>query len=231
MIDIFNNDIADALIGSIPVKKVCVGTDIVWEKGSPILPYDSEVEYLEGNGTQYINLPMTVPKANYFEAGGVIIPVYKKISSGTWGILGGSPYQQFISNYYAYNSSTGGITYSSVVGTLSSAGGIGGGWTGIVGEETEIIISTTGITRNGNFTALSRPLTANITAFRIFAGYRTNYRYPIKIKSFHVISGSTMLYNLIAVRVGTVGYMYDKISGELFGNNGTGNFIVGPDVI
>lgn len=38
------------------------------------------------------------------------------------------------------------------------------------------------------------------------------------------------LYDLIPVRVGTVGYMYDRVSGQLFGNLGTGDFILGPDV-
>lgn len=27
----------------------------------------------------------------------------------------------------------------------------------------------------------------------------------------------------------TIGYMYDKVSGQLFGNQGTGNFILGAD--
>lgn len=26
-----------------------------------------------------------------------------------------------------------------------------------------------------------------------------------------------------------VGYMYDRVSGELFGNAGTGAFVIGPD--
>ena len=36
--------------------------------------------------------------------------------------------------------------------------------------------------------------------------------------------------NLIPVRCGTTGYMYDSVSGTLFGNAGTGDFIVGTDV-
>ena len=35
--------------------------------------------------------------------------------------------------------------------------------------------------------------------------------------------------DLIPVRVGQVGYMYDKVSRQLFGNSGTGNFILGND--
>ena len=36
--------------------------------------------------------------------------------------------------------------------------------------------------------------------------------------------------DLIPVRVGNVGYMFDRVSGTLFGNDGTGDFIVGADV-
>lgn len=35
--------------------------------------------------------------------------------------------------------------------------------------------------------------------------------------------------DLIPVRVGTTGYMYDRVSGQLFGNAGTGDFILGND--
>lgn len=36
-------------------------------------------------------------------------------------------------------------------------------------------------------------------------------------------------FDSIPVRVGQVGYMYDRVSGQLFGNAGTGQFILGPD--
>lgn len=35
--------------------------------------------------------------------------------------------------------------------------------------------------------------------------------------------------DLIPVRKNGIGYMYDKVSGQLFGNAGTGNFILGAD--
>ena len=42
--------------------------------------------------------------------------------------------------------------------------------------------------------------------------------------------GETLVRDYIPVRVGQVGYMYDKVSGQLFGNSGTGNFILGNDI-
>lgn len=38
-----------------------------------------------------------------------------------------------------------------------------------------------------------------------------------------------MVRDFIPVRVGQVGYLYDRVSGQLFGKYGTGDFIVGPD--
>ena len=35
--------------------------------------------------------------------------------------------------------------------------------------------------------------------------------------------------DLIPVRKGNIGYLYDKVSGKLFANQGTGTFTLGPD--
>ena len=48
---------------------------------------------------------------------------------------------------------------------------------------------------------------------------------------FHYLKfkGRDGLLDIIPVRVGDVGYLYDRVSGQLFGNAGTGAFIIGPD--
>jgi hypothetical protein len=50
-----------------------------------------------------------------------------------------------------------------------------------------------------------------------------------KYFSFKVFRNDVLVRDMIPVRVGNVGYLYDKVSGQLFGNSGTGNFILGPD--
>ena len=47
---------------------------------------------------------------------------------------------------------------------------------------------------------------------------------------FYMSDGDNVLLDLIPVRKGTIGYMYDKVSGQLFGNAGTGSFILGNDI-
>lgn len=50
------------------------------------------------------------------------------------------------------------------------------------------------------------------------------------IATFKIEKGGAVVRDFIPVRVGTVGYMYDRVSGQLFGNAGTGAFVLGPDV-
>ena len=44
-----------------------------------------------------------------------------------------------------------------------------------------------------------------------------------------MVSKGVSIFDFIPVRVGSIGYMYDRVSGQLFGNSGTGAFIIGPD--
>jgi hypothetical protein len=51
----------------------------------------------------------------------------------------------------------------------------------------------------------------------------------MRLYYFKIYSNNGLVRDLIPVRVGQVGYMYDKVSGQLFGNSGTGEFILGAD--
>jgi hypothetical protein len=53
---------------------------------------------------------------------------------------------------------------------------------------------------------------------------------PARIYSWKIYSSNTLIMDLIPVRIGQIGYMYDKVSGKLFGNSGTGQFILGNDI-
>ena len=50
-----------------------------------------------------------------------------------------------------------------------------------------------------------------------------------KIGSCKLYFDDVLVFDFAPVRVGSVGYMYDRVSGQLFGNAGTGSFIIGPD--
>lgn len=49
------------------------------------------------------------------------------------------------------------------------------------------------------------------------------------LRWLRIYQSNVIVRDFIPVRVGTVGYMYDRVSGQLFGNLGTGAFVIGED--
>ena len=74
---------------------------------------------------------------------------------------------------------------------------------------------------------------ATMFGIRVVSSSSVEYKNSQKIYSCKIFKDteSNLVRDFIPVRVGTTGYMYDRVSGELFGNAGTGDFILGPDKI
>jgi hypothetical protein len=55
----------------------------------------------------------------------------------------------------------------------------------------------------------------------------------LRVSAFSISQSGALVRDYIPVRVGSgssaVGYLFDRASGQLFGNAGTGSFTVGPD--
>ena len=71
--------------------------------------------------------------------------------------------------------------------------------------------------------------------FYLFACYQPGgLRYFLKQKKYaaQIYCNGIITRDFIPVRVGRVGYLFDRVSGEYlpFGNKGTGAFILGPDI-
>ena len=45
-----------------------------------------------------------------------------------------------------------------------------------------------------------------------------------------MFNNTILVHDFISVRKNGVGYLYDKVSGRLFGNSGSGTFTYGNDV-
>ena len=223
----------------IPVLQVSTRRYGLWDKvegkfytspnGMPFsgkLYYDSEVQYLRSTGTQYMTFPLSVSAGTYFSFEGKVMPLYS--SSSKYDILAANPSAQFKSSFYSRNTGNTTITYASTIGNESGSGGWGGRYNRII----DFKLSTEGRTVAGTeaYTELIRPLRASISQFRIFGGFDNTNRYPIAFGRVRIIAGDDILYDLIPVRVGNVGYMYDKLTNVLHQNEGTGNFTLGPDV-
>lgn len=71
--------------------------------------------------------------------------------------------------------------------------------------------------------------TLNMCLFRDWRA-RSLVSNAISLYQCSIRCDGVLLRDFIPVRVGQVGYMYDRVSRQLFGNTETGQFILGPDV-
>jgi len=188
-------------------------------------PYDAEIEYLESTGTQYIDTGIDFYyKTQDIEIG--IDVLFKNIKNR----------QLFGSNGYGYL----GVTTS---GSFECAG-IGNAYINAIdGEFHKVVYKTAPSIERIYLTIDNKQLKVN-TAFNVpnvpyrcflFAiGGRDNaaaqFFANAYLKSAYIKIDNTLVRDLIPVRIGQIGYMYDRISKQLFGNSGTGDFILGPDL-
>jgi hypothetical protein len=195
-----------ALVDQIPTK--------------PILPYDAEIEYLQSTGSEYIDTGI-IPSSDIR----LTIDGMYPSTSGSNLIHGamsssGSTYYRF---HIGINNSNfmGGI--GTMNGTITAANTYRHEFK-ITGSIQKAYVEDSYYTGNSSFPPVSIYLFArnnNGTAanMHVFKMYSANiYSY----------SQNKKLLNLIPVRIGTEGYLYDKISGTLFGTP-TGSFILGAD--
>ncbi len=189
------------------------------------LPYDAKVEYIESTGTQYLETGVYATENTRVNA------TLMTISTGNRNWFGGSiAGSAERSNGFVFNS------YSS--SRVEYLFGGGRGWstvpvTNAVGRVFTLDFSKGGVVIDGTTVA-----TPSYTSFAQNTGqicicvrYRNSGYISGRIYAFRIYEGATLVRDFIPVRVGQVGYLYDRVSGALFGNAGTGDFVLGPDVV
>ena len=184
--------------------------------GKP-LPYDSEIEYLGSTAMQYFNTGVVVTSTTR-------IRVLASFETTTNGFIFGSHAD---STYI-------GVQYYSGIGLRVFCGRASEGYnqSGFVAgtayiyeidnENGAISIDGATVKTTGN----SGGVGGMIYAFRINTqteGASCN------IYSIEIWDNNILVRDLIPVRKVNIGYMYDRVSGQFFGNEGTGYFVVGPD--
>lgn len=192
--------------------------------------YDAEVEFLESTGTQFIDTGI------YLTGEDVYIWVdfqytERRASSIIIGVLQSSPNRACLLNaatnthywrcYDAFYSQSLIVSTSRKTQTIEMEGDSVKFYNGTT------LQSTKTITNRG---ASTYPLC-------MFNGYDDaglTDRFMVgKFFGAQIGLNSVLVRDFIPVRVGSgssaVGYMYDRVSGELFGNAGIGAFVIGPD--
>lgn len=190
---------------------------IVYEK-----PYDAEVEYLESTGTQYIDTAIYGSNNSKVEVDLQLLEL--GVSKAVFGCY--SANQASLYMYQAGGNSNGkwqfGFGWNSNCGQTDTNRHL------IICENFDLTIDGSLIFSHNQKTFIT-PHTMLLFNMHNNSGgiYDT---IGIRIFSCKLYNGNTLVRDFIPVRRGNVGYMYDKVSGKLFGNKGTGNFILGQDV-
>ena len=188
--------------------------------GGKKLPYDAEIEYLEstGNGNQFIDTGVGIGySTNVLD----IQAVFQHLSTS-------GMYKWVIISMLSQNT---------VIGVQRN--GVNCYIDGIINKQFDLVTDTWReyhFNGNNNYEGVDNyqfipnngSLTTNILLFAL-DNSGTNAE-KCRIKYIKISYNNIIVRDLIPVRVGQTGYMYDKISGELIGNAGTSNFILGPDV-
>lgn len=182
--------------------------------GEEKLPYDAEVLYLECTGTQYI-ITNFVPNQDNVR---VVIDAKKTVSGGDNMLVyvAHANGYYFNLNWYSQNAY---FRFRGDSKTILAA----------VGRHLFELGSTSKVDSSSVSMGGSLTLVGNTTAMWIGRSAGGSYLNG-KIYSVQAYYGDTLVLDLIPVRIGQVGYMYDRVSGDLFGNSGTGSFTIGPDV-
>ena len=185
------------------------------------LPYDAEVQYLQGDGVAYINtgikpartVQIKIHVVDYFNTsygGKWLFGGRVSSSNGQFGFfINGNNYNVYIAwsaNQYAFNHCT---TYPSECD--------------IEMKLNQVKIGNTTHTFSGSSFTGTQPI--HIFGLNNNGSNISNGDY--KIGASYITDGTTTL-DLIPVRKNGVGYMYDKLSGELLGTP-VGAFTIGPD--
>lgn len=196
--------------------------------GGEKLPYDAEIEYLESIGTQWIdtnwipdltkNLRIECSAGWVTTGRGMLISAFSSNKSGN--NLSVELYFNKVLRFYAGGSD---VVLSENIEKLNVLYPIEIIYTASDGLCTMNIDDKT---YSGNVSQAGRILNTQSAVL----GSDQNHRLPYGMFGEMKVYNPNLVIDFIPVRKGTTGYMYDRVSKQLFGNSGTGEFILGPDV-
>lgn len=179
------------------------------------LPYDAEVEYLESTMTQWVDTGYVLSASDR-----IVVQAYFQTDDNNGGrvLLGvGNPKLWITTGLCRFNDEN----YASIDKLCKL-----GAWNSISIDKDYCTCNGTAVHMSkGTF----RDNSLSLWLFRANAASEALGKTNGRIASCKIYRSSVLVRDFIPVRVGTVGYMYDRVSGELFGNAGTGDFVIGPD--
>lgn len=182
------------------------------------VPYDAEIEYLESTGTQYVETGI-VPDAS---------TIWRLTCAAT------NTSTQFLG---AINIS-GNRFHFSLYDSGNIRGCMGQTQTNVGSPDLAFhVLELNAVNRTVGMDGISVPCvySGTIPAISIWLFGRNSNNPPykrmssVKISASQIWQNGALVRDFIPVRVGTAGYLYDRVSKKLFGNLGTGDFVLGQD--
>ena len=184
----------------------------------PVLPYDAQVEYLQSNGSQWLDTGVYADNTTKTEIGFQLTSL--TASRGIFGTYT-SP-----KSYYIYTSAS--KTWQVGFGDYTNLTAATLDYHEFVFDSFKVYID--GVLAN-TYSSQTFTNTQTQAVFNMKRSNGTVYTgIPMKLYYLRIYKNGSLVRNMIPVRVENVGYMYDKVSGNLFGNSGSGSFTYGNDV-
>lgn len=212
------------MLGSQEAEALYIGSNLIWQQSSP-LPYDAEIKYLEGNGNQKITLNFDNITNDMIANNKLEYITNIQLTSTDDGAEG-------INGLYYFVGVSSNKYYSGCGSNWQRSGGV----PDLNSHELKLVIENNTVTYylDNNIIdtySFNKGFNNNLNKFGLF--YCIDYNGPAlnkQRKSYAKLTlGNQIIFECIPVRVEQVGYMYDKITRQLFGNAGSGDFVLGPD--
>lgn len=190
------------------------------------VPYTTEIEYIETNDNSYINTGVKISSNTKFDFTFYCpkVEIYDVSYALFGGRIGNGNSQLFTyvnlgtkTIVWRYNKySKDGSSITTGTWTFSNTGS----------SNTLIANGTSTVAGSGTFTTdLDFFIFACNNNGAVWGGYP-----ELRFNEGMLYNGTTLVRYYIPVRIGQVGYLYDKVSKTLFGNaNSTGAFLIGND--
>lgn len=231
MIRIGGTEITDIALGSTPIEKAYIGSTLVLEKSSPSTNYDAQVEWIATDGVAYIDTGFKPKNTTRFE----IVMDVPTLEQNTWffGARNSSSAGQMAIFYDTeWNWRFGKNKAFNATTTIYTGQYTFDNHTSSAPRQLYIKHGDKTLT----FTAAANTFTCDynffLFALNVSGGPSTaTMQNGLKCISAKIWDNTTLVRDYIPVRKNGVGYLWDNVTEELYGNaNSTGAFTYGNDV-
>jgi len=198
------------------------------------LPFDAEVEFLESTGTQWIDTGWCMQSDDMRFESEMMRTANGGLANFFFGyrFVNSAEYRGDMRAFFIYGANP--------IGRIAIRYGVNADNSSSIiplNTKVSVLFDGTSLSVDGVvFASLTRAYTPASygTMFLFDCNTGDTYRSDVsrfigRMYSFKIWQGDVLVRDYIAVRKSGVGYLYDRVSGQLFGNAGTGNFGYGND--